>query len=181
MKAKTLRDRVAQHLTTKAGTINKRYAHVLGFIAQGKGARYHGARWHGHGRTLSDSDHWNLIKALKLIGVDYVTGNDAPRGGREGDYVELTAKGLRQTRELREELRREHYTLWDMLDPLNEDEWLTDSRRANWALRMVDQARGDRRKLHELLEMARNAHVRSPYDDITSKVCGYIDSIINNN
>lgn len=36
------------------------------------------------------------------------TGNDAPRGGAEGDYIELTPKGLRQTRELRGELIKEN-------------------------------------------------------------------------
>lgn len=106
MKAKTLRDRIAQHLTTKAGDMQKRYDHVLGFIAHGKGARYHGKTWRRVGRhaTLEDSKHWNLIRALDLLGLDYATGNDAPRGGAEGDYIELTAKGLRQTQELREEL-----------------------------------------------------------------------------
>lgn len=39
------------------------------------------------------------IKAnLDAIGVEYATGNSAPRGGVEGDWIELTPRGLRQTR-----------------------------------------------------------------------------------
>ena len=36
---------------------------------------------------------------LKALGIDYTTGNDAPRGGAEGNYIELTAKGKRQIKE----------------------------------------------------------------------------------
>ena len=36
---------------------------------------------------------------LKVLGIDYTTGNDAPRSGAEGFYIELTAKGKRQVKE----------------------------------------------------------------------------------
>lgn len=36
---------------------------------------------------------------MELLGIDYTTGNDAPRGGKTGDYVELTPKGKRQVAE----------------------------------------------------------------------------------
>ena len=38
---------------------------------------------------------------LKLLKIDYVMGNDAPRGGGTGNYIELSTKGMRQTKEYR--------------------------------------------------------------------------------
>lgn len=43
-----------------------------------------------------------VIAFLKLIKIDYVAGNDAPRGGATGNYIKLSAKGMRQTKEYRE-------------------------------------------------------------------------------
>ena len=36
----------------------------------------------------------DLLKFVK--GVDYISGNDAPRGGLTGNFIELTAKGKRR-------------------------------------------------------------------------------------
>ncbi|MEE0936513.1 MAG: hypothetical protein UIG52_00625 [Bacteroidales bacterium] len=33
---------------------------------------------------------------MRNIGIDFIVGNDAPRGGAEGDYIMLTQKGSRQ-------------------------------------------------------------------------------------
>lgn len=109
MKAATLRKRIDARLTTKDGALKKRYEHIWAFILHA-GTRYHGKTWRRSGRhvTLEDSRHRALREALDLLGLDYATGNDAPRGGAEGDYIGLTPKGLRQTRELREELIKEN-------------------------------------------------------------------------
>lgn len=109
MKAATLRKRIATRLTTKDGALKKRYEHIWAFILHA-GTRYHGKTWRRSGRhvTLEDSRHRALREALDLLGLDYATGNDAPRGGAEGDYIELAPKGLRQTRELREGLIKEN-------------------------------------------------------------------------
>ena len=109
MKAATLRKRIDARLTTKDGALKKRYEHIWLFILHA-GTRYHGKIWRRSGRrvTLEDSKYRALREALDLLGLDYATGNDAPRGGAEGDYIELTPKGLRQTRELREELIKEN-------------------------------------------------------------------------
>ena len=52
----------------------------------------------GRGRFTSNLDYTNeTIKALCLLGLklneDFKKGNDAPKGGLTGNYVELTAKG----------------------------------------------------------------------------------------
>lgn len=59
--------------------------------AQGGVARFHGVRTLGRGRfvTLStwlDADARELLDLLK---VRYVAGNDAPRGGQVGTFIEF--------------------------------------------------------------------------------------------
>ena len=52
----------------------------------------------GSGRFTSNIDRTeDAIKILKDAGlkikVDFLTGNDSPRGGKTGNYIELTSKG----------------------------------------------------------------------------------------
>ena len=44
----------------------------------------------------------NVKEGLRLIGIDFDEGNDAPRGGLNGNYMVLTSKGKRQSKEWRE-------------------------------------------------------------------------------
>lgn len=108
MKAMELKNRINNELTTKKGDVASKYYHIYEFIR--KAERFHGCSWNGGPRhmTLQDAKHRNLCEALDKIGVDYVIGNDAPRGGATGTFVELTAKGKRQTMELRKELQAEY-------------------------------------------------------------------------
>ncbi|MCP4984924.1 MAG: hypothetical protein GY928_02310 [Colwellia sp.] len=52
----------------------------------------------GSGRFTTNTDGTDAaIKILQDAGlklnIDFVTGNDSPRGGKTGNYVELTTKG----------------------------------------------------------------------------------------
>lgn len=52
----------------------------------------------GEGRYAKNLDYTDAVfEVLKRIGfkenIDFVFGNDAPRGGKPGNYVMLTAKG----------------------------------------------------------------------------------------
>lgn len=98
MKASTLQNRIDSNLRTKGGAIAARYANVEKVLL---GERYHGAGYSGRGRYTSktNGDHFAVIEGLRKIGVDFVEGNDAPRGGWSGQYVELSAKGKRQVAE----------------------------------------------------------------------------------
>ena len=106
MKAETLKKRINENLTEK-GELKKRFAMIFDFIE--KGGKYYGKRWIKNGSRfhLNDSEHHNLFMALLKIEIDFIQGNDSPKGGKEGDYIELTAKGKRQTAELRKELRQQ--------------------------------------------------------------------------
>lgn len=98
MKASTLQKRIDSNLRTKGGAIAVRYANVEKVLL---GERYHGAGYSGRGRYTSkaNGDHFAVIEGLRKIGVDFVEGNDAPRGGWSGQYVELSPKGKRQVAE----------------------------------------------------------------------------------
>ena len=52
----------------------------------------------GSGRFTTNIDRTNdaiftLAKAGLKKGIDFLTGNDSPRGGKTGNYIELTSKG----------------------------------------------------------------------------------------
>ena len=52
----------------------------------------------GSGRFITNIDRTDYaVQVLKDAGlklnIDFVTGNDSPRGGKTGNYVELTSKG----------------------------------------------------------------------------------------
>ncbi|MBQ2098401.1 MAG: hypothetical protein II480_09495, partial [Bacteroidales bacterium] len=106
MKANTLQNRIDANLTTKGGAIAKKYANVEKVLL---GERYHGAGYSGSGRYTSktNGDHFAVIEGLCKIGVDFVKGNDAPRCGWSGQYVELSAKGKRQVAEWAKQRRAE--------------------------------------------------------------------------
>ena len=98
MKANTLADCIKAKLTTKGGKIAKKYADVEKVLL---GGRVHGKHYSGSGKytSVANGTHYTTIEGLRLIGVDFQEGNDAPRGGQCGDYVELSPKGKRQVAE----------------------------------------------------------------------------------
>jgi hypothetical protein len=47
----------------------------------------------GSGRFTSNQDHTESTKAiLDMLGVKYVAGNDAPKGGATGNFIKVTSK-----------------------------------------------------------------------------------------
>lgn len=98
MKATTLQAKIQKHLTTKKGAIKDRYSFYKDFLVQGY---WFGKSWRGRGRhiSLSDTQYNAAIEICDALGIDYKLGNDAPRGGKEGDFVEITKKGKRQIAE----------------------------------------------------------------------------------
>lgn len=57
----------------------------------------------GSGKWSNSAD-CNPAKYLTIWGIDFEIGNDAPRGGKSGNYVALTKKGLTQVKNFRAEL-----------------------------------------------------------------------------
>ena len=101
MKAITLQKRIESKLTLKDGkTIAKCYSDVIDFIVYKRIS--HPYYYSGAGRFAKCAGVDYISTALKLIGVDFETGNDSPRGGHLGYFVRLTKKGVEQTKEFRE-------------------------------------------------------------------------------
>lgn len=98
MKATTLEAKIQKHLTTKKGAIKDKYSFYKDFLVQGY---WFGKSWKGRGRhiSLSDTSYRAAIEICDALGIDYSLGNDAPRGGKEGDFVEITKNGKRQIAE----------------------------------------------------------------------------------
>lgn len=93
---KNLKSRIEKHLTTKSGSIAAKYSDAI-YLIQHPEKVLRPCSWSrskGH-MNLRDSS-FNTIQGLKAIQIDYVSGNDALRGGREGDFICLSAKGKRQ-------------------------------------------------------------------------------------
>lgn len=99
MKAKTIIKRIDANFLTQKGELKVRYESAVNFVMSGRTV-LHGKRWSSRGQSLSTNDNDRLWELLDLLGVDYVTGNDAPRGGVEGDYIRITKKGQKQVAEI---------------------------------------------------------------------------------
>ena len=97
MKKETLQVRIEKHLCTKTGSIARKYEEVIELVTNPNRVM-RPIYWRGKGDSLHDS-HEALEYGLAILGVDYETGNDAPRCGLNGYYVKLTAKGKGQVKD----------------------------------------------------------------------------------
>lgn len=104
MKSTTLQKRIEKNLFTAKGTLVCRYSFLDDFLIRGI---WHGKRYTGRGRhlSLSTTQYLAAIEICEALQLDFELGNDAPRGGKEGDFVKLTAKGQRQIKEYVKELQ----------------------------------------------------------------------------
>lgn len=67
------------------------------------GEAIHPKRWNrsqGHYGLQGVNKYNDIIEVLKAAGIEYTTGNDAPKGGLEGDFIRLTEKGMRQVKDI---------------------------------------------------------------------------------
>lgn len=98
MKAITLENRIAKSNNANGSTPNNnRYQKALKVLTS-NGSKVYFNKTSGIGRyttILSDNPHDYLTD----WGIDFEYGNDAPRGGKLGEFIQLTAKGKRQCKE----------------------------------------------------------------------------------
>lgn len=98
-----MKGRIADRMIKKDGTVSARYSDEVRIIfreivqATEKGRksfRVHPKMWTGTRRHLTLVDNTHRYKdILEALGLAYVAGNDAPRGGAEGDYIEAFIDG----------------------------------------------------------------------------------------
>lgn len=98
MNKQTIENKIKAFFYTKKGVLAERFRFLADFLVKGK---WYGKSWNGSGRhiNLSDTQYRAAIEICEKLGLDFEVGNDAPRGGKSGDFVALTAKGKRQVAE----------------------------------------------------------------------------------
>lgn len=100
MKKETLQKRIEDKLYTRSGKLQKKYEDVIDILLH-PDRKFRPTVWTNKGRSLRDY-RMNVTEGLRLIGIAFEEGNDAPRGGLNGNYIVLTSKGKRQSKEWRE-------------------------------------------------------------------------------
>lgn len=94
MKAETLQKRIEERLFTKAGRLAKRYETLVDDVLLRPKAKHHLLEWRYSGGyvNMNFGTFNGVVDGLKLLNLSYEMGNDAPRGGKNGDYILLTPK-----------------------------------------------------------------------------------------
>lgn len=72
----------------KNGELKDRYIYIKKLIKRGE-KKFYLKYWAGSKRfkNLNDTEYYNMIRFLDFYNIKYKLGNDAPRGGVEGDYI----------------------------------------------------------------------------------------------
>lgn len=98
MKKETIIKRLTDaKIITKKGKINAFYYDSCRFLFHAKeSSHFHLKSWYNKGAALKDTNHWRMIDLLKALKLNYSVGNDAPRGGVEGDFIYVHKKELRK-------------------------------------------------------------------------------------
>lgn len=117
MKKETLAKRIVSSLFTKKGELSARYDSLLLEVLTAptdKKIRFFQWLRNGSGARDKEMQYRHIFIVLDL---DYERGNDAPRGGREGDFFRLTAKGQRQIKDIKKYLANngvdQFFILWE--------------------------------------------------------------------
>lgn len=88
MNRKTFIER-ALALYTKKGEIAIKYEWILSNIISDASTIFRPFQWRNHGASASDKTQ-DIRMVLQALRLSYIEGNDAPQGGRNGDYIVLT-------------------------------------------------------------------------------------------
>lgn len=105
MKTKTFDDRVKKNLCTKKGEIKVAYNYIIEKIKCGE-TRFHYFKWSGFSTPVDRRSNYEcVLRALKL---SYTFGNSAQRGGKEGEYIELTQSAINSLKPVVSDFWREH-------------------------------------------------------------------------
>lgn len=100
-----LNQKIEKFLKTKKGEFRKDANYVVD-ILNGINKVYP-CRYSGSGRyTACSGGSHHTTSYLNILGIEYVEGNDAARGGWSGNSIELTPKGIRQLAKYRANVRR---------------------------------------------------------------------------
>ena len=101
MKKETLEKRISANLLTKTGTVKVKYYPVINLLKNPtlilRPTHWRSLR--GFKRMSVSDMSLDIKEGLTLLKIDFEEGNDATRGGIEGNYIKLTKKGQQQVRD----------------------------------------------------------------------------------
>lgn len=104
MNTKTFINRIKNVAMTKRGKIASRYMDAITtieYIAGGKNRYpYRWVRNAGRCRLDGCTEVGNTITLLDILGIKLSWGNDAPKGGKEGDYMCLSKAEIRKLKDV---------------------------------------------------------------------------------
>lgn len=108
MKSTTLAQRINKFLRIKSGSIAVKYQDIVELLEFPE-KTLHPCGYYGRGRftSIKNGYYADICAGLRLIGIDFEKGNDAPRGGASGEFIRLTKKGKLQVKEYAKE-KAEH-------------------------------------------------------------------------
>jgi len=96
MKATTLTQRISKTNNANRSTPkNSDYEMAIYILQAGKAYVSYGGSKYGAAKSRTPERY------LIAWGIDFKSGNDAPRGGKAGDFIELTKKGNTQVKDYR--------------------------------------------------------------------------------
>lgn len=107
MKAENLAKLMLDKCLTKKGKILASDFDMLYHIIYNPKAKKRTFWWVGNGKRFAAKDtYFRDVHVLKKLGVDYSFLNDAPRGGKNGEYLIITEKGYRRIKPFVAEVRK---------------------------------------------------------------------------
>ena len=78
-------------VTKKDGTLTKL---TIESIKTGFNCKFYPTYTSGTGRFTTNLTNDRVLTVIKLLGYKYMTGNDAPRGGRTGDFIKVSKRAF---------------------------------------------------------------------------------------
>jgi len=78
-------------VTKKDGSLTKRAIEGLtSYINCEKTGKFYPTYTSGSGRFTSNYTNDTISQIIRLLGYKNITGNDSPRGGKTGDYIQVS-------------------------------------------------------------------------------------------
>jgi hypothetical protein len=97
---KSNKNRFAPKLTTNAGVLTKNTANAIN-SSHFNGNKIYAKYYTGSGNHINLVDmSFYIIGILNALKLKYSTGNDAPRGGKNGDFIKVSSKAIQIIRSL---------------------------------------------------------------------------------
>lgn len=75
-------------ITRKDGQVKHLYANAI-YNCRIEGNKLYPKYWGHKGGSLIDNSRW-ILEVLEAQGYKYSLGNDAPRGGKSGDFIKVS-------------------------------------------------------------------------------------------